>query len=337
VLKRLFQGLMKPNRILFCRDVRAYYGGHQKVADYFEHLQVSISFVPEIFFSETTRWDNTNPWFNRKHQKAVRYEPENYDYAFLAGMDWSVYLNSSRPLNQPVLNLIQHVRHADPAEDVHQFLSQAAIRICVSQQVADAILATGKVNGPVVTIPNGLELPDLLSNKKWDILILGIKQPALAVQLVGVLKLSGLRVLVIDQWIPRDQLYAQMAASRIAILLPHSTEGFYLPALEAMHFCDLVIVPDAIGNQAFCINDINCLMPEYTPESIALKVSVAIEILNDSTLLRQYKAEAKQTVERFSLQGERRAFLALMKQVDVLWANHNFNISRVGDSQNPIK
>ena len=35
------------------------------------------------------------------------------------------------------------------------YLSERAIRICVSQEVADAISATGRANGPILTIPNG--------------------------------------------------------------------------------------------------------------------------------------------------------------------------------------
>lgn len=337
MLKHLYNRFFNQRRILFYRDVQAYYGGHQKVADYFAHLQSSRAFSPEIFFTETTRWDNANPWFNSNYQTAVRYEPKNYHYAFLAGMDWSVYLNAPRPLNQAVINLIQHVRHADPAEDVHQFLTQPAIRICVAQQVSDAILATGKVNGPVITIANGLELPAISAVKQWDVLILGNKQPMLAADLAVDSMLLGLRVLVVDKWVPRDELYAQMAASRMAVLLPHSTEGFYLPALEAMHFCDLVVVPDAIGNRAFCSNGINCLMPEYNQESIALTMSTAIEILNNSELLSRYNAEAKKTVESFSLQRERGEFLSLMKRVDILWADHKFNISRVDDTKNLFK
>ncbi len=333
----LSQYMARSKRVLFCRDVRAYYGGHQKVADYFAHLQSSRAFSPEIYFSEATRWDNANPWFNTNYQTTVRYEPKNYHYAFLAGMDWSLYLNTPRPLNQPVINLIQHVRHADPAEDVHQFLTQPAIRICVAQQVSDAILATGKVKGPVFTIANGLELPELSLIKQWDVLILGNKQPVLAAELASALMLSGLRVLVVDKWVPRADLYAHMAASRMAVLLPHSTEGFYLPALEAMHFCDLVVVPDAIGNRAFCSNGINCLMPEYNQESISRTMFAVIEILNNAELLSRYKAEAKKTVENFSLQRERSEFLSLMKRVDVLWADHKFNISHVDDTQNLFK
>ncbi len=307
------------------------------MADYFAHMQSSMAFAPEIFFSDTTRWDQENPWLKAKYKKVFNYVPSNYDYVFLAGMDWNIYLNAARPLKQPVINLIQHVRHADPAEDVNQFLTQPAIRICVAQQVTDAILATGKVNGPVFTIANGLELPRLSVVKQWDVLVLGNKQPVLAAELATQLMSSGLRVLVVDKWMPRDDLYVQMAASRMALLLPHLAEGFYLPALEAMHFCDLVVVPDAIGNRAFCINGTNCLMPEYTQNSIAVTMSAALEILNSSELLEPYKAEAKKTVEHFSLQRERSEFLSLMKRVDMLWASHTFNAGHVGDAQNLSK
>ena len=131
--------------ILFFRDYQEYTGGHQKVADYFSHLKASSDFDPTIAFSSATKWDIKNPWFPEYQDQSLAFTPTNYDYTFLAGMDWQVYLPSLRPQNQPVINLIQHVRHADPAQPMHQFLSERAIRICVSPEVAEAIKARKKV------------------------------------------------------------------------------------------------------------------------------------------------------------------------------------------------
>jgi glycosyltransferase involved in cell wall biosynthesis len=324
VIRRLVHRIRKPKRLLFYRDVSAYYGGHQKVANYLEHLQASLSFAPSIYFSKASRWDEANPWHFAASARVQEYLPHQYDYVFLGGMDWLAYLNAPRPHNQPVINLIQHLRHADPAADVHQFLSEPAIRICVSPQVSAAILATGKVNGPVITIENGLEMPVLKQEKTWDVIILGLKNPALACAIRESLQSTTKKILILDQWIAREKLHHYMASSRMAVLLPHMTEGFYLPALEAMHFCDLVVVPDAIGNRSFCQHGVNCLMPDYNETSLIQAIASGFEILSAQEQLKNYKIAAKKTVSFYSLQRERQAFLTLMKQVDALWHKHPF-------------
>jgi len=329
VLKRLCQQIVKPQRVLFYRDLVDHTGGHQKVADYFGHLKSSFKFHPDISFSARTRWDISNPWFPTYLNKSATYNPPEYDFVFLAGTDWQQYLPLAGQVNKPVINLIQHVRHADPASDVFEFLSQPAVRICVSQQVADAIQATGRVNGPVFTIPNGVDLPLLARDKAYDLIVLGIKQPDFAKAIRQRLASSGLRVLVVDQWVPREEWFGLLAASRLALLLPNPTEGFYLPALEAMYYSDLVIVPDCVGNRDFCIPGQNCLMPAYELESVLADVNRGIALLDGKDLdnngldgkerCAQFKHNAAVAVQAHSLAGERKAFLKIMRDMKHLW------------------
>src|SRR5438552_2195391 len=78
---------------------------------------------------------------------------------FLAGTDWRGVPELDRShFPKPIINLVQHPRHAEPNSELRNFLRNRAVRICVSQEVADAITATGEVNGPVFTIPNAIEL-----------------------------------------------------------------------------------------------------------------------------------------------------------------------------------
>ncbi|GGY82477.1 hypothetical protein GCM10011613_29090 [Cellvibrio zantedeschiae] len=303
--------------MLFYRDVQKLFGGHLKVADYFEHLASSASFVPCVSLSDNSRMDASNPWFGKR---SVEYLPANYDYVFLAGMDWRDYLAVDHPPNQPVINLIQHVRHADPAEDVYQYLTQRAIRICVSQQVADAIQQTEKVKGPVFTIPNGVDLPDLSLEKSYDVIILGVKQPGLSREIHEQLTVSGEKVVLVSEQVPRDLLFEYLAASRVAILLPNVTEGFYLPALEAMKYCDLVIVPDCVGNRDFCKDNQNCLMPEYNLEAILASAAQAKHLLQNEHVLTVFKREMGETLRAHNLAKERQAFLEIMANVKKLWA-----------------
>jgi len=318
VLKCLYQKIIKPKRVLFYRDFVSYYGGHQKIADYVTHLESSFSYKPDISFSAQTHWDASNPWYPTYKEKSVPYNPANYDFIFLAGTDWKQYLPFATA-NKPVINLIQHVRHADPESDVYEFLSQRAVRICVSHQVAEAISATGRVNGPIYTIPNGVDLPLLATEKVYDLIILGIKQPEIARTIQQQLVLYGLRLLVVDQWVPREEWLNLLATSHIALLLPNFTEGFYLPALEAMKYCSLVIVPDCIGNREFCKDNQNCLMPEYDIHSMLACIDRCLHLLKSEQVLTVFRQEMNKTLNIYTLANERRAFLGIMRDVEKLW------------------
>lgn len=308
--------------IIFYRDFQEYTGGHQKVADYFAHLQSTSDFNPAIVFASNSRWDKSNPWFPEHQNQSLDYNPVNYDYAFLAGMDWQVYLASSHSKKQPVINLIQHVRHADPAQPMHNFLSERAIRICVSPEVAEAIIATGKANGPVFVIANGIDIPAVESQQKQhEIFIFGPKNPQLAQELKANLAQQGVNALCVNEWLPREELLVLLASSRIAVMLPNPTEGFYLPALESMRYADITIVPDCVGNRSFCHNQQNCLIPEYNSAALCAAIYKAKQLLQQSEQLNIFKRNCNATLEYHSLQRERGEFLALMSRVDELWAS----------------
>lgn len=179
------------------------------------------------------------------------------------------------------------------------------------------IIETGRVRGPVFTVPNGVELPVLSFPKQYDLVIMGIKNPPLADALHKFAVSLGLRTYTIIETIAKDEWFEIAASSRIALTLPHATEGFYLPALEAMHFSDLVIVPDCIGNRDFCRHLDNCLMPEYSESGIEAAIQCALTL--PSAELRAMQSSAKKTVNLHSLENERRAFLAVMDTIDTLW------------------
>jgi glycosyltransferase involved in cell wall biosynthesis len=58
-------------------------------------------------------------------------------------------------------------------------------------------------------------------------------------------------------------------------------EGFCLPPLEAMATGGAVVCTDAHGNRDFCVDGVNCLMPDPTVESVAGAVR---RLLDDSAL-----------------------------------------------------
>ena len=306
---------MSARTILFYRHFDQYSGGHQKVFDYFSHLHLSDAFHADISFSKESLWDDTNPWSSRT--RPVAFAPDNYDYLFLAGMDWVKYTEDAIDPNKPVVNLIQHVRHASPKEDVYPFLKHKAIRICVSPEVESAI--TSIANGPVLTISNGISIPDVECTKTRDISVFGFKNPVLAKTLA-----DRFDVPYQTEHLPRDVFLKQLAASRIAVVLPHPTEGFFLPALEAMKLADVAIVPDCVGNRSFCIDasdeeNGNCFMPPYDLDEIVTAIGIAKMMLKEEDKLVRLKTRALETVDNHSLEDERKRFLELMSRVDELW------------------
>ena len=48
-------------------------------------------------------------------------------------------------------------------------------------------------------------------------------------------------------------------------------EGFCLPPLEAMATGGAVVCTDAHGNRDFCVDGVNCLIPEPTVESVSAR------------------------------------------------------------------
>lgn len=313
-----------PKRIvLFYRDFRGFTGGHLKVWHYFNHVQHSLHHQPYIAFSAETVWNDTNPWLPIRDQALATWDAKQADVLFLAGMDWSVLSEAQRRAPpKPVINLIQHVRHADPKEPLYQYLAHRAVRICVSEPVAEALRASQRVNGPLFTIPNGMDAAELPPLKPWelrdlDLLIVGIKQPDLAMEIHGHLKASDQRIEVLTHSLPRPAFLELLGNARIALLLPHATEGFYLPALEGFALGALVICPDCIGNRPFCLPGENCLQPLYTVESLLQSVQQARRLLPQErfALLEAARHMARQ----HSLVEERRSFLELLSQLGTIW------------------
>ena len=301
--------------VYFYRDFKGFTGGHLKVWEYYQHVMSSNAFKAEIFFSNETSWVN-NPWIDVKHQVLKQWQPEKSDILFLAGMDWLALSEQQRRCPpSPVINFIQHVRHADPKHPLFQFLKYPAIRICVSQQVADAIEATGKVNGTVLVNPNGIDpvlLPNPLDREFKDIplLIIGLKNPDLAKVLSKKLLDIGVNNQLVIDFLARDVFLDLLNRSRFAVLLPTLTEGFYLPALESMYLETLVICPDCVGNQSFCLDRHTCLKPHYDLQNILSSIEFALQMSDEQQA--QIIRQAKEVSLAHSILKERKQFLEIL-------------------------
>lgn len=302
--------------ILFYRDYRRFSGGHLKVWHYYNHVQHSPYFRPEIVFSDESVWDAGNPWAGSKTLRMSDLPALKPDVLFIGGMDWEAldpYMEDFG--HPPVINLIQHVMHADLGNPRYQFLNRRAIRICVSEDVRQALTDTSKVNGPLYAIPNGLDLAALPAamapeRRDVDLLLDGIKTPQLTRRVLPLLQAAGLKVHALTQRVPREEYLAWINRARMTLFLPRAREGFFLPALEGMALGTLVICPDCEGNRSFCLDGVNSLRPEYKTGALLEAVETARRLA--PVQVEAMAAAARATVAKHDLLAERRAFLEIL-------------------------
>lgn len=301
-------------RLLFHRDFHGYTGGHGKVHDYFQHAASHSGWSAAVYMTPESTWQD-NPWAGDCDRLSEMFRPADADALFLGGFDWTGLPEDIAAT--PVINLIQHVRHADPAHPLSRFLHRRAVRVCVSTQVADAILATGRVHGPVRVIEAALNLPPRPAENtpRNGIFIDAIKQPVLGQEIAASLAPRE-DVVLLTQRIPRDAYLDALSKCRLAILLPHREEGFYLPALEAMSLGCATIVPDCVGNRAYLAPGVNALVPDWQPDSYV----AAVRRIEQEPALEHSLGEAgARDAARFSLANERKQFHSVLDELDALW------------------
>ncbi len=312
--------------MLFHRHFQRFTGGHLKVWDYYNHVRSSGLYEPQIVFSPETVWDETNPWYRERAACHTSFDGLTPDCAFIAGLDWE----AMAPLLQrmpglPIINLVQSLWHVRPDHPRMQYLQRKAIRVCVSEDVRTAILASGAVNGPVHVIPNGMDqsklpasLPD--ADRDIDLLIAASKHPGMGARLQRKLESASLRIRLLTSRLPRTEFHAILRRARTAVLLPQLQEGFFLPALEAMALSCLVVCPDCIGNRSWCLDGVNCFRPGYEFEAVLGAIHQALAL--DTARRRQLREAARVTVEDHDLVRERARFLELLEDVDHAWRSH---------------
>jgi glycosyltransferase involved in cell wall biosynthesis len=279
-----------------------------------------------VRFTEDSTWDATNPWNAAREHVLGDGEEVDFDVLFLSGVDWRgmIPIEERDEYRRPIINLVQHVWHACPNDPLnrHRFLPHKAIRICVSPQIAKAITRTGRVRGPVFTIPDGLDLSAVTEMagapaRDIDLLVAANKRPELGRNVAARLRGEGRTVELVDERIPRPELVRLMARARVSVLVPNPKEGFYLPALEGMAVGTVVVCPDCIGNRSFCLPGENCFRPEYDEDRI---VEAAAAALREEPGLDELRARALATARAHDIADERSAFLEILDRVDQLWA-----------------
>ena len=308
--------------MLFHRKFRRFTGGHLKVWHYFNHVLTAPGFDARIHFDVNSSWDTSNPWLHSSDRIVQSLDELNPAALFVAGRDWQ-RLDQLGILDRgiPVLNLIQHVRHGADWSIQSNFLDRKAIRLCVSQEVADVVEAAGS-QGPIVVIPNGIDVPtvppDDASARSNDLLIAGLKQPAMATRAAEQLARTGRTIETLTDRVGRGEFLDAMRRARVTLFLPNETEGFYLPALEGMALGTIVVCPDCVGNRTFCIPGVNMLRPAFVFDDLVRDTELALTM--DAAAAETLRRAAVETVSNYSLDAERRKFHDVLVDLDALWA-----------------
>lgn len=282
--------------------------------DYISHVD-SVSWLQSsIYIDPSSKQDHL--WVDHPN-KVSTYDPESADMLFIAGTDWRAleYFPGIED-RKPIINLIQHVRHANANLELYSYLQRKAIRICVSPEVSKAIVNTGLCNGPVYTINNCIDLslmhPKCSRPHLIEVLIAGLKQPKIAQELTNRLKILGISVVCLDSQIERADYLKRIEDAFIVVTLPNESEGFYLPALEVMAMGKALVCPDCIGNRSFCRDGVNCLMPQLNVNSLEEDI---LSLLRDPIRADSIAANALAESQLHDIRKERSMFLELIGKV----------------------
>ena len=316
--------------VWFYRDYQRMTGGHVNHAQYFDHVCRLPGFDARLSFSDVggsprLLRERRDLWMSAEGRLAKRWNPGDDDVLFLAGTDWR-YLKASglEQLPNPRLNLVQHVRHAQAGSELHGYLAERAIRLCISAEVAEAIGGTRRVNGPVFTLPNGTGAAPVQptggcesGSKRWPVAVVGYKRSDLASSLSSLLDAEDMPHCHLLGFLDRRPFLDLLADSAVAVCLPRPNEGFYLPALEAMACGCLVVTLDCVGNRSFCIDGENCLVAKDDVDSLldATRRAARMPAHRRQAML----AAARDTVLDHSLQRERERLREVFGAVDELW------------------
>jgi GT2 family glycosyltransferase/glycosyltransferase involved in cell wall biosynthesis len=135
----------------------------------------------------------------------------------------------------------------------------------------DMILALGRSN-PLKNLPLTLSAWRSLPEPRPELCLFGI-EPELAEDEPGVRYVTA----------PSDAEVNRLFNEATVFVQTSTHEGFCLPPLESMATGGAIVCTDAHGNRDFCVDGVNCLIPEQDRRSVA----DAVKRLLQDALLRQ--------------------------------------------------
>ena len=301
-------------KMLFIRGFHGPTGGHVKVFHYLQYVLHSGLARPQLYLTPSSLRDESNIFL--AYPELIVDQVGGNDILFLGGVDWPAaeglgLLGS----DVPIIALLQNVFHANPDDQYPRYNHHRAIRICNSQEIADAIRSLGEPNGPMHVI--SAAFPSLTSMRlDWsrrtvDVFIAGFKTPPLAEAVASRLANAGVSVDVTTHQIPSNDYHRRMAASRVAIMLTYRQEGSPLPPLAAMSLDVAVVCPETPGIHDYCRAEETALLPDRDADALA---GAAQRLLADSALSARLRANGRRIVEIHTLDREYALFLPILRR-----------------------
>jgi GT2 family glycosyltransferase len=152
-----------------------------------------------------------------------------------------------------------------PGIDLETFRPRAEV-----SRRGDMVLALGRTN-PLKNLPLTIDAWRALPEPRAELCMFGI-EPEMATD-------AGMDYVES----PSDERVGELFSQATVFIQTSTHEGFCLPALESMATGGAVVCTDAHGNRDFCVDGVNCLMPEQDRSS----VSAALERLLSDPELRE--------------------------------------------------
>ncbi len=296
--------------ISFHRKFTAYTGGHQKVLDYLQHTLAYEGVKCHLYLQNESREDCIFSKLDKVDYQS-NYDPSMAELVFLAGLDWRAYLPYLNEA-QTKINLIQHLRHADPTSEQFYFLQHKAIRICVSEAVRDAIAPFA--NGPCIYVPMGHTFPSIQKKQFCDLYVLAKKRPGIGRRIKAWGESKGLSVILHDELQPKQNVFEAMSGAKLTVLLPNKTEGFYLPGIEAAFYSEKVLMTDCIANREYANISSNLRLCDFSLDSI---IAALEEFCFSSELYSNFLEKTNVIRQKYSLEDERKQFHSLLSSLGI--------------------
>jgi len=188
------------------------------------------------------------------------------------------YLTTSRWVYDALLEKAPDATIISPGIDSSQF------RDLGLKRGEEAVLALGRSN-PLKDFP--------LTRASY----LALPEPRPALWLFGIEPDLGADLGARYVLKPSDDGVNELFNMATVFLQTSKHEGFGLPILEAMSAGIPVVCTDADGNRDFCVDELNCLVPDRSPEGIATAIR---RVLTDDNLRARLVAAGKQTAASYA-------------------------------------
>jgi GT2 family glycosyltransferase len=180
-----------------------------------------------------------------------------------------------------------------PGIDLDTFRPRADV-----ERREDMVLALGRTN-PLKNLPLTLAAWRSLREPRPELCLFGIEP-----------ELAGAGMRYVES--PSDEQVNELFCEATVFVQTSVHEGFALPPLEAMATGAAVVCTDAHGNRDFCVDGVNCLMPEASTAAVGVAVQ---RLLDDRELRAELGRAGLRTVQDYAWEKRIDALVAFFERV----------------------